>query len=160
LKNERDGRVYVLGRALQGELDSAQVRLVDRTLHSFKPSEFDQLTLTMGGKRRELVQRHADTPQTAMLASAKSPDKAASMAKNWHDKVWRLFAVDVLGKGEVPAQGAPAVALRIDYRHRKKSIGWIEIGRSSAPPPQASTPTPPSAPELYARSEHSAGWVK
>lgn len=160
LKNERDGRVYVLGRALQGELDSAQVRLVDRTLHGFKQGEFDQLTVVVGGKRRELVQRHADNPQTATLAPAKNPDKADSMAKNWHDKVWRLFAVDVLGKGEAPPQGAPTVALRIDYRLRKKPVGWIEIGRSSPPKPQSSTPTPPPAPEFYAKSEHSAGWVK
>jgi hypothetical protein len=45
------------------------------------------------------------------------------------------------------------VAIRIDYRYRQKPVGWIEISH-----PRTATSGP--APEIYARTEHTAGWVK
>jgi hypothetical protein len=160
VKDERDGRVYVLGAGVISELDGAASRLVDRTLHSFKPAEYDAVTLTVGAKKRELA---AITPPGGVgpvkLAAAKTRDKPDELASNWHDKLWRAMVTEVLGKGETPAGGAPTVALRVDYLQRGKPRGFIEVGRVAAPAPAATSTAPPPA-DVYARSEHTAGWVK
>jgi hypothetical protein len=156
-----DGKVYVLGGAVVSDLDSAAIRLIERGLHAFKQQDWDGLTVAAGGKKRELVQVNAEQPMAAKIASKKTPTKPDEMVKNWHDKVWRLFAAEILGRGEKPAGGDPAVALRVDYAAQGKSKGFIEIGRVQAPPPAnvTSSAAPPPA-ELYGRTEHTAGWVK
>ncbi|HZS40889.1 MAG TPA: hypothetical protein VFF06_28845 [Polyangia bacterium] len=156
-----DGKVYVLGGSVVSDLESAAVRLVERALHGFKPQEWDALVVSAGGKKRELQQINPEQPMAAKLASKKTPTKPDEMAKNWHDKLWRSFAAELLGRGEQPAAGAPQIALRVDYSSGGKPKGWIEIGRVT-PQPAAplNTSAPPPAAELYARTEHTAGWVK
>jgi hypothetical protein len=160
--DEADKRVYVLGGGVISDLDSSAVRLVDRTVHAFKPAEFDGLTVAAGNKKRELTQTTGDTPASVKLSSKKT-GKVDEQAKNWHDKLWRLYVTEVLGKGEKPAGGEPTLGLRLEYFERGKQKGFLELGRVPAPAPAApaSMPTtPPPANELYARSEHTAGWVK
>jgi hypothetical protein len=163
VQDDADKRVYVLGGGVLSDLDSAGVRLMDRQLHGFKQNDFDALTVTAGGKKRELDVTNRETPTSARLVSKKS-GKPDEQAKNWHDKVWRLYVTDVLGKGEKPAAGEPQVALRIDYRERGHDRGYLEIGKvetTPAPPANVSAPTPAKpTTEYYARSEHSAGWMK
>jgi hypothetical protein len=166
VKDAKDGKVYVLGASIIADLDGASLRLVDRTLHTWKKPDFDELTLSAGGKKRELVQSSAALPANAKLAPKATPDKADDTAKNWHDKVFMMSAVDALGVGEKPAAGDPQVIVRIDYTAKGKPKGWIELGRLIAPPPPPNPKAPPNAPppgpvtESYARTEHTAGWVK
>jgi hypothetical protein len=157
VKDESDGRVYVFTGSTLSELEGAQVRLVDRALHSFKPAEFDELTVAVGQKKRDFTQPTAEPNQPSKLLSKKS-GKAEELAKNWHDKLWRQLVSDVLGKGENPAGGVPTVAVRIDYREKGKTVGFIEVGRVTQAAP-ANTSAPPAS-EIYARTEHTAGWVK
>jgi len=153
-------KVYVLGGGILSDLDSAAVRFTDRNFHSWKLPDFDAFTVTAGGKSRELVQKGGDTPATAKIFSKKT-DKPDEMAKNWHDKIWRTYAVEILGKGEKP-DGELTPVLKIDYLEKGKARGFLEIVRGPAPPPPATataTSVPPST-VLYARSEHTVGWVK
>lgn len=160
--DEGDKRVYVLGGGVVSDLGAAGVRLIDRTLHSFKQNEPDTLLVTAGTKKRELKQIDRQTPMSAKLQG--KTGKTDDQAKNWHDKLWRLYVTEVLGKGEKPAAGEPQIALRVDYKDGGKPLGFIEIGRvaSTAPTPPAniSAAPPPPANELFARTEHTAGWVK
>jgi hypothetical protein len=163
VKDDKDGRVYVLGGGVISDLDSAGVRLVDRTLHGFKPGEFDALTVSSGDKRRELTAPAADNPMAQKLVSKKT-GKTDDLSKNWHDKLWRLMVIEVLGKGEQPKAGAPELACKVEYLEKGKPKGFVELGRTAAAPPPAnvSMPTPPpaTAQDTWARSEHTAGWVK
>src|SRR5204863_7783579 len=84
LRDDRDGRVYVLGGTLLSDLESAPTRMVDRTLHALKAGDYDAVAVESGGKRRELVVISPETPATAKLASKKTPDKPDETAKNWH----------------------------------------------------------------------------
>jgi hypothetical protein len=156
VKDQKDGRVYVLGGGIISDLDSASVRLVERSLHAFKPADWDALTLTVGAKKRGLVTQLGAKPADTKLADAKT-QKADLAAKNWHDKLFRLAVTEVLGQGEKPAAGEPVVALKVEYTSHGKPEGWLEIGRVQ--PPANTSGTTPAA-ELYGKSEHTAGWMK
>jgi hypothetical protein len=156
-KDERDGRVYVVEGVIS-DLDSAAVRLVSRTMHAFKKTEWDGLKITAGKKSRDLVQTSPENQAQAKLAAAKTPDKPDDLAKNWHDKVWALSVVEVLGKGEKPAAGEPEVAVKVEYSWHGKNVGFVELGRV-LPAAVASMPAHPAV-DVYARTEHTAGWVK
>jgi hypothetical protein len=163
VKDESDGKVYVLGGGVVADLENAGIRLVDRQLHDWKPTEYDGLVVTAGDKRRELVQTSPEVPAQAKLASKSG--RTDEQAKNWHDKMWRILVSDVLGKGELPANGEPKPALRVEYTHRGRPRGFIEIGRVAGKPPEAassssSAPPPATPSEIFARTESTAGWVK
>jgi hypothetical protein len=157
LRDTRDGRVYLMPRNILSDLQNSQ-HMVDRRLHTFELADWDRIKLASGGKEKEFVSVGRESPKTIGLAPAKTPtpDKKDQMAKNWHDALWRLFPTEILGKGEDPANGKVSVVLRVDYTERGKAVGWIEIGRVDT----ASGASDDSANNLYARSEHTAGWVK
>lgn len=156
LRDTRDGRVYLMPRAMLSELQNAG-HMVDRRLHTFDLTDFDRIKLTAGGKSKEFVQVGRESRATAGFAPAKSPDKKDQMAKNWHDSLWRTFPTELLGKGEEPAGGKVTILLRVDYTDGKDSVGWVEIGRG-----EGGVSEDASAPkaDIYIRSEHTAGWNK
>ena len=167
VKDERDGRVYLFGASIVSELDAADKRFVDRTMHAFTPEDVESVELSAPatpGKKREWTRGPGSTPTSLRLASKKDPSKADELAGNWHEKLWRLYPIDVLGEGEQPATGAPKVIVRIDYRAHGKEPGFVELARGNAPvvaPPAAGAPTPAPPPaEVFARTEKTAGWVK
>ena len=163
LRDTKDGRVYLLPRALATDLQSAGHRLVDRRLHAFKIADFSRLTVKVGSKTRDFVVTNGHDQAAYKLAPAATPDKPDEMARNWHEKIWRLFPTELMGKGETPASGEPKVSLRLEYGERGRSVGWLEIGKldvttgegAMSPAPGAARPA-----EFYGRSEHTAGWVK
>jgi hypothetical protein len=158
VKDEHDGRVYVLGGGVLSDLDTASIRLIDRGLHTFKPADVDAVTISADGKRRELTATVAEN-QFAIKLSSKKTSKPDDMAKNWHEKLWRVAPIEVLGKGEQPASGAPQVACKVEYQSHGKPKGFIELARGTAPAAITSSPTPPPA-EVFARTERTAGWDK
>jgi hypothetical protein len=158
LRDTRDGRVYLMPRNMLMDLQNA-THLVDRRLHAFEPADYDRVKLTSGGKTKEYVVLGRESPKTAGLASAKTPDKRDQMAKNWNDALWRLFPSELLGKGEEPSGGKVNVVLKVEYSDGKKSVGWIEIGRVDTASGVTSEDAAPPG-ELYARTEHTAGWSK
>ena len=166
LRDAKDGRTYLMPRTLMSDLQGASHRLVDRRVHTFKVADFDRLTVTAAGKSRDFVVSNRMNPTAYKLAPAATPDKPDETARNWHEKVWRMFPTEVLGKGEVPAAGEPQVALKITYLDGTRSVGWLEVGKLDVPVPvppasAVSMTSPPSTRvETYARTEHTVGWVK
>jgi hypothetical protein len=159
VKDEQDGRVYVFGGGLINDLESAGTRLVDRQLHVFKPGDYDSVTISAGGKSRTLQAPPSENAFAAKLVNAKT-GKPDDMAKNWHDKVWRMMVTEVLGKGELPSGGTPEVACKIEYGWHGKHKGFVELGRVTPPPVASNATTPPAAGEPWARSERTASWDK
>jgi hypothetical protein len=137
--DEHDGRVYVLRGTVLSDLEFAANRLVDRRLHAFREDEFDALLIRSGDKERRLVK----AGDKLAAAPQQPPDEFAT---NWHERIWRTMGVDVLGRGESPASGAPKVELRLDYVRGNAPVGFIEMGKAG--------------PEVFARTEHTAGWVR
>lgn len=153
LQNDQDNKVYLLGSSIASDLEAASTRLVDRRLHTFKPADYDSVQIKVDDKQRELVQIPGEANQPPKLASKKTPTKPDDFARNWHERIWHLVVTEVLGKSEVPSSGDPKVAVRIDYRSRGKPVGWMEVTQPRTVP---SSPVP----EMFARTEHTAGWVK
>jgi len=138
-----DGSVFLVPQTMISQLENGQNQLVDRRLHTFKQTELDGFVVKAGDKQREL-QQTADENTTIHVTAKGKPD---DFARNWGDKVWRLTAVEVLGKGETPAAGEPKVEGHIDYLRKGKPVGYVDIARGAGG-------------ELYLRSEFTAGWVK
>jgi hypothetical protein len=161
IRDTRDGRVYLMPRTMLTELQNA-AQLIDRRFHTFELAEFDKIVLTAGGKSKDFIQVGRESRATAGFASPKTPDKRDQMAKNWHDAIWRTFPSDILGKGEEPTGGKPAVVLRVDYYDGKKALGWLEMGKVETAGGTMSDDAPKdtSKEEFYARTEHTAGWAK
>lgn len=154
-----DNKVYIVPRQILSDMQAASTNLVDRRLHDFKLEEVDKVVLEAGGKRRELAaSRYEDLPGVR-LAPIETPDKPDPTIKNWHDRIFNLFASEVLGQGEVPTAGAPVPALKIEYFSRGRKVGFVEMGRAGGAA-ASSTATPPPQPDVYARSEHALGWLK
>lgn len=167
LRDLKDGRVYLMPRSLLSDLQGAGYRLVDRKLHAFKLGDVNRVVVTANGKSRDLVLSNGQNATGYKLASAGTPDKPDEQARTWHDKLWRLYPMELLGKGEVPAAGAPKLGARVEYFDGRKSVGWVELAKLELPPKTepasktASAKTPPSpTTEWYARSEHTAGWIR
>jgi hypothetical protein len=154
LRDEASGQVFVVGRAFLSDFQIATSSLVERKAHAFKIEEADRLAVTLGATKRELVVLRGEN--TVQLAPANAPDKPDAALKTWHDKVFSLWPSEVLGRGEVPAEGEPQVALRIDYTMRGRRLGFVEIGKVAAlaSGPEAGKDT------LFARNERTLGWVK
>jgi hypothetical protein len=156
LRDTGDGRVYLMPRGMLADLQNPG-HLVDRRLHRFEPGDFDRMVLAAGGRSKEYVQLDREARAKAAFAPAKTPDKRDQMAKNWHDAVWRVFPSEILGRGEDPPGGKPNVVLRVDYYDGKTSVGFMELAREASP--GAVSEEAPSG-DIYARTEHSAGWMK
>jgi hypothetical protein len=156
VRDEQDGRVYIVPRAILSDLQSASVNLTERKLHSFPIEDVDKLVITAAGKKKELrASRNDQSP--GIRLSPPGSEKFDDTAKNWHDRVWNLFPSEVMGKGELPATGAPKVAVRIEYFSRGQSLGWIELARDA---PANESSAQPAASASYARSEYTLGWTK
>jgi hypothetical protein len=158
VRDQHDKRVYVLGGGVLSDLDSASVRLVDRTLHGFKPGDYDGLTVAAGGKSHELtVPASENAFQAKLVGKNGKPDE---QAKNWHDKIWRTTVIEVLGKGENPKAGTPELVCKLSYSWKNKPKGFLELGRLPAPAPTTATSSQPPASDVWSKSEHTASWVK
>ena len=127
--------------------------------------DFDRIVISSSGKQKELLQVGRESRTTAGFASSKTPDKRDQMAKNWHDAIWRTFPSDILGRGEEPSAAATP-AVRVDYYEGKKAVGWLKLAKlepkvDSTTGISGDDTSPPAAqPEVYARTEHTAGWAK
>ena len=160
LRDTGDGRVYLMPRGMLADLQNP-AHLVDRRLHGFEPGDFDRMVLGAGGKSKEYLQLDREARAKASFAPAKAPDKRDQMTKNWHDAVWRAFPSDILGRGEEPAGGKPTVVLRVDYFDGKNAVGYMELGRvEAAGGLSEDAASEGSSGDVYARTEHSAGWMK
>jgi hypothetical protein len=154
LRDEASGKVYLVARSLLSDFQAAASLLVDRRLHGFRLEDVDRLRVSIGARHRDLVVVRSS--EQTKLALASKPDQPDTALKTWHDRVFSLWPTEVLGKGEVPAEGSPQTALRIDYRARGTPLGYVELGKVAAVVSSAEG----AKDTWFARSERTLGWVK
>ncbi len=146
LKSEADGHVFLLGPSLLSDLETGASRLVDRRLHTFESGTYDTVVVTQGTASRTFL-ASGQAPGPTTLAPKDAPDKPDEFVRNWHERVWRLMPLDFLGRGEEPADGAPEVVFRVEYRREGKPLGELTVARGAKG-------------EFYARTEHTPGWTR
>jgi hypothetical protein len=146
LKSEADGHVFLLGPSLLSDLEAGASRLVDRRLHTFESGTYDTVVVTQGTASRTFL-ASGQPPGPTTLAPKDAPDKPDEFIRNWHERVWRLMPMDFLGRGEEPADGAPEVVFRVEYRREGKPLGELTVARGAKG-------------EFYARTEHTPGWTR
>jgi hypothetical protein len=131
--------------------------VVARGLPAPPLSAAHRVQVTMGKVQRELVVTRSDGQ--VRLALASSPAQPDAGLKTWHDRIFSLWPVDVLGKDEIPAEGNPQNALRLDYAAGGRPLGFLEIAKVAA---LTSSGEDAKAKQdaLFARSERTLGWVK
>ena len=139
-----DGHLWLVQESLIQDLSAASSRLVDRRLHAFRADEPDALQIQIDGRTRAFVVRRAQG--TTRVAPAENPDAPSPEATAWADRVFRLAPLEVLGRGETPREGTPTGALRVEYSRARRPLGFLEVARAGN--------------EWYARTEHTAGWVR
>jgi hypothetical protein len=140
-----DGKVFLLGPTLLPDLEGAINRLVDRRTHTFEFGEYDTFTVTQGKNSRSYV-LSGKPPGPVTVAPQSAPDKPDELVRNWHDRVWRLLPVDMLGRGQEPVSGPPEELFRVEYKRGGKVVGHVTVGRSKG--------------DFWLRTEHTAGWMK
>lgn len=139
-----DGHLWLIHESLVQDLSAASSRLVDRRLHAFRADEPDALQIQLDGRTRAFVVRKVQG--STRVAPAESPDAPSSEATAWADRVWKLAPLEVLGLGETPREGMPVPALKVEYLRARRPLGFLELGRAGN--------------EWFARTEHTAGWVR
>ncbi|HTS79058.1 MAG TPA: hypothetical protein VMH40_00540 [Myxococcaceae bacterium] len=138
------GRLWLVQESLIQDLSAALSRLVDRRLHAFRADEPDALQLQLDGRSRSFVIRKVQG--NTRVAPAENPDAPSPEATLWAERVWRLAPIEILGRGETPRDGTPVVAVRVEYGHERRPMGYVEVGKAGS--------------EWYARTEHTAGWIR
>lgn len=154
VRDEASGQVYVVSRSFLSDFQAASSLLVERRLHGFKMEEADRVTIQRGAKKKDFIVSRGD--DGVRLSPVATPDKPDATAKTWSDKAFGLWSMDVLGKDEVPAEGAPPIDLRVDYSVRGRKLGFVEVAKV----PAVATGTEGAKDTIFARSERSLGWLK
>ena len=161
LRDQADGRVFVVSRSLLSDFQAAPTSLVEHHLHGFRLDDADRVAMAAGsGKKEYRVARSADG-RSVEIASTGTPDKPDPAARTWHERAFGLWPSESLGKGEMPAEGEPQARVRLDYFARGRSLGWLAVAEAPVPPGE-SVSTASSEPKkiFYAKSESTLGWVK
>ena len=140
IQDKQDSRVYVVRPRNLQDLQYAEYRLVDRSLHTFTPADVDRAVLVAGKRRKEIVQKNRRDPTKAFWVDAKAPDKKKDFYRNFMSKLVRLPATDYVLPSE-QKKGLTEV-LRVEYHLASGKKGFVRL-MSLTPPAQ--TP-PPGAP--------------
>ncbi|WP_223643147.1 hypothetical protein [Corallococcus sp. EGB] len=146
LQRTSDGHVFLLGPGLLPDLEAAASRLVDRRLHAFDVDGFDRVVISTGTTSRAFA-ANGKPPGAVQLSPADAPGTPDDFARNWHDRLWRLTPVELLGRGEAPPGPAPTPAFRVEYQRGGKAVGELSMAK-----------TPDGS--WYARTELAPGWVR
>ncbi|MCS6913191.1 MAG: DUF4340 domain-containing protein [Myxococcales bacterium] len=153
------GRVFLLSSRFSSDFDYAESRLMERRLHRFERPDISRVEVTVGGKKKVLVQQNRQDPINYYWAEEQTPTKRDDALRNWMDKVLRIAISDYVAKGEEPqlppmsqAQGGPAYGevLTMRFYDGRKPIGHAVFSRY----PKGSTS------EYYATTELTIGLVR
>jgi hypothetical protein len=151
----------LITQRLISDFEFAESRLMERRLHRFERTDFDRLEVTVGAKKRVLLQKSRQDPQNFFFVEESSPDKRDDTLKNWVEKVLRMAINDYVAQGEepqppttAPMSGAPAMGdvVTLRFFDGRKELGSAVLSRHQ----NAKT----NQIEFFARTETTIGQVR
>lgn len=162
---DAQGRAYLLSQRTVADFEFAESRLMERRLHRFERGDFDRVEISVGAKKKMLLQQKRQDPSGYYFVEAATPDKRDDTMKNWMDKVLRIAISDYVAQGEEPQPGAkaqpapgqPAAGpigdiMTMRFYDGRKEIGLATFSRQVNPKT--------NQPEFYARTETTIGLVR
>lgn len=141
-----DGKVFLMVTTILPDFENAMNRLVDRRVHKFEEGDYDTLVVTHGNKSRT-YSVSGKPPAPIIISPQNTPGQQDEFARNWHDRIWRVATLNVLGRGEEPPGSPLTDVFRVEYRKGGKELGFLQVARNTQG-------------EYFARSEYSAGWIR
>jgi hypothetical protein len=117
-----DGALFLLKAAVFTELKNGATALTERTALAVAKEKATRLTVSAGGKQRELLQRFAEDRGKAFWADPAEPDTKLTQSTSWVDRVLRLRLVDFAA--EVPSTPA---ALVVTVNSEEGPLGKLEM---------------------------------
>jgi hypothetical protein len=124
-RNASSGEVYVLSGEAIGDLEGADLRLMERDLHEWDAGEVEKATIVVGSRSRGLVRGGQEGKR--FWATPEDPDRQDETIGNWMTKIDRLRPA----RYEEPPEGAEVV-VRIEYAGRLGALGFLEIKQASS----------------------------
>ncbi len=117
------GDVFAISSDIVQSLLSAESRLPERDLQSFKADEATRVKVSKGSKSRELVR----VPEkNEGWADSASPSKLDETAGNWMSKLGRIHVQDWVEKPATPV-GPDNAVVHVDYFAGSKALGSVDL---------------------------------
>lgn len=155
------GPVYLIGSERLQPLESADVRLMERRLHTFEWNTVTALEVRGWGQEKRLLQRNRLDEANAEWVDATSPDRRNEVFGNWlarypRMRVQRYLAADAepgsdiedsdIENGDAPA---PEASIEFTVHGEDGELGRMELRRVDLIPPV-----------YYVRTETTHDWVR
>lgn len=151
VRDKGSGRVYLVAAATVRDIEFAESRFMQRELVSAEAKDLTKVVITVGDRRKTLVQRTTGEDESHWTDEA-HPDQRNEMFDNWMRRVLGLRAIEYLAPDEEPhAEGgsAPIVnVLTIEYFGASGSLGRAEIRKVDA-----------DEAEYFGRSPATRSWI-
>ncbi|MGF1468966.1 MAG: hypothetical protein ACFCGT_22805 [Sandaracinaceae bacterium] len=157
LRSTDGGPVFLVDAERLAGLEAPAIRLMQRSLHTFEPTEVASLRVQADGAERALVQRNRLDPQRAAWVDEADPDRRNELYGNWLVSVGRLRVMTYLPRDTAPedheqATGPQEEILRLEYRGEGgNELGFLELVR---------VPESETSMLYYARTEATKSWVQ
>lgn len=140
-----DDVVFAVPGAIARDLQYAESRLIERSLHDFEDDTVTKVKLRSGEVTRDL--EPVDAKGQGWKSPGGSEDETAS---NWMSKLDRLRVQSYAPDFEPTPQD---LVVRIDYFADRHALGYTEIYRAAAPGAEAK-------PDYYVKSEQTRWYAK
>jgi hypothetical protein len=118
---------YVLKTDPLRDLESGEMRLLEREQHAFKETDLTAAKVTAGGKTRAIVRGGPENKR--FWADPSDKEKADETLANWMQKVDHLRVNEY--SATEPANRT--VIVRIEYEGSSGNLGWFELSKTPAP---------------------------
>lgn len=151
----RGETVYLIGNERLQPIESAELRLMERRLHTFEWPEVAALEIDAFDRHERLLQRNRMDEASAQWVDADRPDTRNELYGNWLATYPRLRVQRYL-EGEpgsdLEQEDAPdpVPVMRLTFEDEEgEPLGRLELSRVDVSPPA-----------YYARTETTRGWVR
>lgn len=134
-RDQKTGKTYLLLGKPFVDLQSAQSKLMQTDLHTFKLADVDEAVIKAGGATKKLVQRDRAIKGLAQWVDADKPDQRNEAFGNWFGRIGRMRVRKFLPRGAAPGDeltephGAPQPVMEIEYKLEGEPTGKLEVVR-------------------------------
>jgi hypothetical protein len=155
VRAERGGAVHLVSTDRLSSLESAEFRLMERSLHTFEWRDVVSLTLRASGQERRLLQHNRLDEARAEWVDEANPERRNETYGNWLSRFPRMRVQRYLDADARPGadlegmSAAPERVLRMEMTGTSGELGFLELERIDA-----------DQPAYYAKTETTRSWVR